>query len=79
VVLRSKGEGSSRVSDEELVESLTETPVGDDESPPIIRARRKRRSAKQDVAKSDDTPVEEPPTQPKPRPKKKPSSETWDF
>jgi len=78
VVLRSKGEGGSRIPDEELAESMSETHSGEDEAPPIVRVKRKRKTLKPEATDEDSTPVEEP-KQPKPRPKKKPTSETWDF
>jgi GTP-binding protein len=78
LVLRSKGEGAARPSDEELTDSMEETHSGEEEVPPIIRAKRQRKSSKVDAEQERTLPAEEPP-QPKIRPRKKPGSDTWDF
>ncbi|HEV3385206.1 MAG TPA: GTPase, partial [Gemmata sp.] len=76
VVLRSKGEGGSRTPDEDLADSMSDTHTGEEETPPIIRVKRKPKPVKPVAENEVNTPVEEPP---KPRSKKKPTSETWDF
>lgn len=78
VVLRSKGEGSSRTPDETPVEPSTEAFGSDDEAPPIMRVSQRRRALKAEVMKEDNAPAVEP-VQPKKRSKKKPTSDTWDF
>ncbi|HEV3436581.1 MAG TPA: ribosome biogenesis GTPase Der [Gemmata sp.] len=78
VVLRSKGEGVSHGPDEIPVEASAEAFGGEDEAPPIVRASQRRKSLRAEVMKVDNEPVVEAP-KPKKRPKKKPTTDTWDF
>lgn len=77
VVLRSKGEGGPRMSDEEIAESMSETHTGEEEVP-IVRIKRKRKPSPTEEEKGHILPQEEP-APPKTKPRKKPTSETWDF
>ena len=75
VVLRSKGDGTSRPHLEETPEEM-EAIQGEEEEIPVVRAPKKRK--RPDVAAEDTKPEGEAP-KPKWKPKKQQESETWDF
>jgi GTP-binding protein len=80
LVLRSKGDGSSRPATEELPPEVLESPSSEEEAPPIIRSiRKKRRPPTSRPKPADETPAPADEGTPKARPKKKQSSDTWDF
>ncbi len=78
VVLRSKGEGGSQSSDELPDETLAASLATDEEAPPIVRASKRRKQLKAEVMKPD-LPPNADPAPPKKRPKKKPTTDTWEF